>query len=464
MIQPETARNLEDNQYRHLRLLNALNNAATVLLAAEEGSFGASLAKSMEIINEHVDVDRVYVWKNEIIDGDLYYAHRYEWLRHGDAGKNGLIVKQSMKYRYNTEPGWRDDRFERGECINGPLSSLSPGEQEMLGPYSIKSILVVPVHMHGQFWGFVSFDDCHSERWFSENEVDMLRSASLMMASVVSRNDQSVLIFDAHERTKLMLDSQPLGAILWDKDGGIIDCNEEVVKLFKMRDKREFIERFFIDLSPEFQSDGLPSYEKTDKAIVTAFEEGKTVFEWVHQTADGTPMPCEVVLVRVIYEGAQAVAGFIRDLSEQKRMMRELNQRDLLLRTVNIMAGVLLNADEDSLDSSLQEGISMLAEVTDVDAVIIWRNVMEDSGLHYLLEYKWLSEFGFQQKHVPDDLKFMYDTTYDDWEKSFTKEECINGPIAELKQNTQKLMGSFGVKSVLMIPLYIREQFWGFIS
>ncbi|MCL1895738.1 MAG: ATP-binding protein [Clostridiales bacterium] len=464
MIQPEATGNLEDNQYRHLRLLHALNTAATVLLAAEEGSFGVSLANSMEIINEYLDVDRVYVWKNEIIDGDLYYTHRYEWLRDGNAAQSGLIVRPSEKYRYNAEPGWRDDRFKRGECVNGPLYSLSEGEQEMLRPYGIKSLLAVPVHMHGQFWGFVSYDDCHSERWFTENEVDILRSASLMMASVISRNDQSLLIFDAHERTKLMLDSQPLGAILWNKDGGIIDCNEEVVKLFKMKDKREFIDRFFIDLSPEFQSDGKPSYEKTDKAIVKAFEEGKTVFEWVHLTADGTPMPCEVVLVRVIYEGDQAVAGFIRDLSEQKRMTKELSQRDLLLRTVNIMAGVLLNADEDSLGATLQEGISLLAEVTDVDAVIIWRNEMEDSGLYYTLEYKWLSDFGFQQKHVPDDLKLLYSDSYDDWEKAFSIDGCINSPISELKRNTRELMEGFGVKSVLMIPLYIREQFWGFIS
>ena len=454
----EMSKSTEGHQDLNMQMLNALNSAATMLLVADKDNFGDSLAKSMEIINTCVDVDRVYIWKNEIINGELYYVNHYEWLRAGHS--HGLIVHPSMKYSYNAEFSWRDDRFHRDECINGPLSSLSPGEQKMLGPYGIKSLLVVPVRLHGQFWGFVSYDDCHSERTFTGKETDMLRSASLMMASVVNRIDQTALINGAHERTKLMLDSQPLCAVLFNRDASIVDCNEEVVKLFKVKSKKEFMKRFLTDLSVEFQPDGSHSTEKVFKAIDKAFENGRYRFEWLHKTADGEPVHCEVTLTRVIYDDEYIVAGFIRDMSEEKRMMEEIHERDLLLRTVNRAADILLAATEETFDVSLNEGISLLADIIDVEGVAIWRNEMRYDHLHYVLQYKWVNNSSFDQRFIHDDLAFPYSTPMN----NLSNGKYINLPINKLPADNRELLEPYGVKSILLIPLFLYHQFWGFIS
>ena len=454
----EVAEKTKDNQTLYMQMLSALNNAADILLVADEDTFEDSLGKSMEIINTCVDVDRVYIWKNEIINGVLYYVNHYEWLRYGHS--HGSIVHPSMKYSYNAEPGWRDDRFQRDECINGPLSSLSPGEQKMLGPYGIKSLLVVPVHLHGQFWGFVSYDDCHSERTFTGKEVDMLRSASLMMASAINRIDQTALINGVHERTKLMLDSQPLCAVLFNRDASIVDCNEEVVKLFKVKDKKEFMKRFLTDLSVEFQPDGQRSTEKVFTAINKAFEDGRYCFEWLHKTADGVPVHCDVTLIRVIYDDEYIVAGFIRDMGEEKRMMEEIRERDLLLRTVNRAADLLLAATEESFEASLNEGISLLAGIIDVDSIIIWRNEMKYDHMHYVLQYKWVNNTKFQERFINDDISFPHGTTI----KSLSDGKYINLPVAKLSVEIKELLEPYGVKSILLIPLFLYHQYWGFIS
>ena len=454
----EISKDSANNQNHYMQLLNSLNNAATMLLVADEDGFEGSFSKSMELINANVDVDRVYIWKNETINNELYYVNHYEWLRDGHS--HGLIVHPSMKYRYNAEPGWKDDRFLRNECINGPLSSLSPGEQEMLGPYGIKSILIVPVWLHEQFWGFVSYDDCHSERVFTREEVDVLRSASLMMASAVSRLDQMALINGVHERTKLMLDSQPLCAVLFNREAGIIDCNEEVIKLFKVKDKEEFFRSFLKKLSPEYQPDGQRSDEKAHMSINKAFTDGRYVFEWQFQTLQGFIFPCEVVLVRVIYDGKNIVSGFIRDLSEEKRMIDEIEERDLLLRTVNHAADILLAATEVTIDDSLKEFISLLAEIIEVDGVVIWRNELKDSLPHYVLHYKWMNKTVQQQELISDDLSFPYSKAL----FTLSKGEHVNVPVSSLSQDVQNFLEPFNVKSVLLIPLFLDNRFWGFIS
>jgi len=134
----------------------------------------------------------------------------------------------------------------------------------------------------------------------------------------------------ANERAKLMLDETPLGAIYWDKDLKCVDCNEESVRLFGVKDKQEYLDRF-MDLSPEYQPDGSPSKIKAIEYVKKAFNNGYCRFEWMHRKIDGEPIPCEVTLIRVEYDGDYSVLGYTRDIREMKQMMKEIEQRDLRL-------------------------------------------------------------------------------------------------------------------------------------
>jgi len=241
------------------RLLKAVNSAATVLLSADENEFEKSLREGMELMARCMDVDRIYIWQNEMKDSVLHYVQKFEWLN--NTGLRGNTVRSLTGFLYSESiPEW-EPKFIRGECVNGPLADLSQTERERLESYNIQSILVIPVHLQNRFIGFISFDDCHRERRFTEDEVSILRSASLMMVSALIRNETAAKMREADERTRLMLDATPLCCNLWDKDFNNIDCNEEAVKLFELRDKQEYLDRFF-EISPKYQPDGRLSSEK----------------------------------------------------------------------------------------------------------------------------------------------------------------------------------------------------------
>jgi len=131
----------------------------------------------------------------------------------------------------------------------------------------------------------------------------------------------------ANERARLMLDATPLGALYWDKNLKIVDCNEESVRLFGVKDRQEYLERF-TELSPEYQPDGSLSKKQSLEYVKKAFTDGYCRFEWMHQTIDGEPIPCEVILIRVEYEDDYSVLAYTRDLRELKQMMRKIEQRD----------------------------------------------------------------------------------------------------------------------------------------
>ena len=131
----------------------------------------------------------------------------------------------------------------------------------------------------------------------------------------------------ADERVQIMMDASPLCCHLWDKQFNIIDCNMATLKLYDLKSKQEFIDRFY-ELSPQYQPDGVLSTEKAHECLSTAFRDGYCQFEWMHRTLDGTPMPTEVVLVRVQQGANHIVAGYTRDMREHKKMLADMREAD----------------------------------------------------------------------------------------------------------------------------------------
>ena len=311
-------------------LLDAVGNMAKLLLAVEEDEelFETSLLSGMEVMGMCADLNRIYITKNEIVDGERHFVYQYEWT--DELGKQGERKMKGTKVPFSID---REsfDRITNGEILNGPVAAFSPSMQRFLNPIKVKSILIIPIFIHDFFWGIVSFSDFRNERTFSAEEIKILNIGSMMMANAINRNEQAIRLHEAHERTKLMLDATPLACRLWNKDFEIFEINEAAVRLFNMKDKQDFMDRYF-ELSPEFQPDGSPSKEKSLEYLDKAFKEGKCVYEWLNVTPDGTLIPTEITLVRIVYEGDYVVAGYTRDLREYKKMMSEIEQRDKMLQ------------------------------------------------------------------------------------------------------------------------------------
>jgi PAS domain S-box-containing protein len=124
-------------------------------------------------------------------------------------------------------------------------------------------------------------------------------------------------IREADERAQIMFDSSPIASCMFDKDFNMVGCNQEVVKMFGLPDKEFFLKRHF-ELLPEYQPDGTLSSEGSYKKIKLAFEKGYYHFEYTHKKLNGDPLPVEVTLLRVRHRGENVLAGYLRDLTEQK--------------------------------------------------------------------------------------------------------------------------------------------------
>ena len=184
-----------------------------------------------------------------------------------------------------------------------------------------------------------------------------------------------------HEQARLMLDSSPISTQIWDRNLNTIDCNEEAVRLYGFNNKEEYIERFIRDCSPEFQPDGMNSMDKAIGFVNRAFEEGKCVFNWMHQLPDGTPLPAEVTLVRVSYNNDFLVIGYTEDLRDLARLEAEKSGYEYARRLSRALSRITMSPDISS--GYLPEAARFLAEegcrVLNASRVGIW-NISDDKN------------------------------------------------------------------------------------
>jgi PAS domain S-box-containing protein len=131
--------------------------------------------------------------------------------------------------------------------------------------------------------------------------------------------------------------------------------NPATIKMFRVKDEKQFISLGPGDLSPEKQLDGQLSSAKAKKMIMEAMKNGNKTFEWTHKRYQGENFPAIVVLTKVEVNGKEFLQATVKDISELKKAEEILKERAAELEKMNkLMIGRELKMVE------LKEKIMML--------------------------------------------------------------------------------------------------------
>jgi adenylate cyclase len=92
----------------------------------------------------------------------------------------------------------------RGEIVQANLSELTGYTRQVFLEHGTHAFLSVPIMASGEWWGFLGFDDCHSERQWSTAEIDVLKAAAGLISGAIERERAEQLAHDAeHRKAKL---------------------------------------------------------------------------------------------------------------------------------------------------------------------------------------------------------------------------------------------------------------------
>jgi signal transduction histidine kinase/CheY-like chemotaxis protein/PAS domain-containing protein len=210
----KTSTAVQNRLKRHEKLLSAINSLGTVLFAQTETEWHETIPEALEIARVALDADRVSIWRNITVNGRLF-AQRIAAVGHD----YGADLNAKLPYDVYL-PDWLEDdvldKFTSHDTDNFPYPKLGEFLQKTTGTLSHT---MVPLVIHGAFWGLFAAMYNTSGHGFTTPELRIFRQAGLNCAAAIRASERMAFIA-AHNavltKNERMLEAMNrLGAILF---------------------------------------------------------------------------------------------------------------------------------------------------------------------------------------------------------------------------------------------------------
>jgi len=197
---------------RQEQILQGINAANTQLVI--QNTFQKAVSCALREILRACQADRAYLFENFTHpSGELYTSQKYEVTRSQIEPQVQNPALRHVSYREAGFSRWVE-YLSKGIEIKGLTADFPSSEQELLHSQGILSLLVVPIMVQDQFWGFIGFDDCTYGREWTESEVELLKHTANNIGSYLTRRRTEVFQQIEHNVTKILSSSEEVSVAI----------------------------------------------------------------------------------------------------------------------------------------------------------------------------------------------------------------------------------------------------------
>ena len=183
----------------------------------------------LEVVGRQFDVSRVYIFEDE--EDPDYCTNTYEWCNEGVRPEIGNL--QHVLYANDLEGGYQSNFNESGVFYCRDIDVLTQQQREILEPQGIKSMLQCAIYDKGQYKGFVGFDECRVNRYWTQEQVNTL----VFIAEILS-----TFLLKLRAQDKAIQNAASLEAILDNQSSWVYVVRPETREmLYINRKTREWV-------------------------------------------------------------------------------------------------------------------------------------------------------------------------------------------------------------------------------
>lgn len=176
---------IETALLRRELIMSSISMAAEQFL--REARWEHNIPAVLEKIGQAAQVSRVWVAMNYTDENNIIHSSLcYEW---ASASMNPQIDNPHLQHIALRKRGlarW-EELLSQGFPIDGLVKNFPESEQEIFKHLLSVSVAVLPIFVDSQWWGFIMFDECQTERAWTSTELEAFHIAASIFGAAESR-------------------------------------------------------------------------------------------------------------------------------------------------------------------------------------------------------------------------------------------------------------------------------------
>jgi PAS domain S-box-containing protein len=281
------------------------------------------ISSVLKILAHLTNVDRVYIFENYQIatTGETVINQRFSWVNKKYQSYNMPNKWKPLSYTHYL-PGWYEI-LEKNKPICQLVKKFPEPIRSFLASYQVISLLIVPIHFKGQFWGFIGLDDCHTERQWSQYEISVLKIIGDSIRGTLARQQFKESLRQSETKFRSIIENSRDAILVCDKEGLIRFVNPAAEALYQTQ-KGGLIGQNFCAL---FEVENFEVENKVDFKF--------TDLKGHHHVG-------ELQLSKIEWEGEQCNLVSLRDITARKQAEIELQKNKEAAETANRIKSLFL--------------------------------------------------------------------------------------------------------------------------
>ncbi len=195
----------------------------------------------IQILGKVANASRAYIFEiQHQRNGIKSVWEKAEWSKDEFKSNDGnLSVQSRLREKLFTQ--WIK-LLARGEIICGKVAELNKLAQEILGANSVLSILILPMIIKGELFGFIGFDNCQEAKVWDNYEISFLQAAATAISLAHQRQqaeeklqqqlERSLFLRKITDKIRSNIDSKTIVEISTKEIGKALDVSRALIHTY----------------------------------------------------------------------------------------------------------------------------------------------------------------------------------------------------------------------------------------
>lgn len=174
----------------------------------------AAVSAILEIVGRQFNVSRAYIFENT--EDDRYCSNTFEWCN-ADV-KEEIDNLKHVSYEADLGGNYVANFNEDGIFYCRDILELPKKQKDILEPQGIKSMLQCAITDNGEFKGYVGFDECRMNRFWTQEQITTLIFTSEILSTFLLKKRAQDRVVQTLEGMQNILDNQNAWIYVIGKD------------------------------------------------------------------------------------------------------------------------------------------------------------------------------------------------------------------------------------------------------